>query len=231
MGNFQRSNTNQKTSILFRNGKIGDKNQKVDIWKKTFFKRTRDIEANNKILFEIKKEKKLKEKLRKQIDKKLYTSPLQQDNSFLLINRNHSRKLFNKESILFQTHIIKSNILKKYSNYLESLFFYVKDNNFQSFKELFCKFKINPEIKDEDGNSLLNLAVQCDSNEIIEFLISSGALPNSQNKKLNTPLHYALTYQNFKLADLLIKNGADENIKNKDGLTPWQCLNSKKSII
>ena len=229
--NFQRSNTNQNTSILFRNGKIGNKNQKVDIWKKTFFKRTRDIEANNKILFEIKKEKKLKEKLRKQIDKKLYTSPLQQDNSFLLINRNHSRKLFNKESILFQTHIIKSNILKKYSNYLETLFFYVKDNNFQSFKELFCKFKINPEIKDEEGNSLLNLAVQCGSNEIIEFLLSRSALPNSQNKKLNTPLHYALTYQNFKLADLLIRNGADENIKNRDGLGPWQCLNSKHSII
>ena len=61
--------------------------------------------------------------------------------------------------------------------------------------------------------------------------MSRSALPNSQNKKLNTPLHYALTYQNFKLADLLIRNGADENIKNRDGLGPWQCLNSKHSII
>ena len=230
--NFFRSNTNQNTSILFRNIKNNqenNKNNKQEIWKKSFFQRKKDIIANNKLLLEQKKIKNQKEKYRKKIQKKLYSSPLQLENNYYYLNR--KKLFFNKESILFQTHKIKSDIIKGYNNYSDIIFFYVKDNNFQSFKELFCKFKINPEIKDEDGNSLLNLAVQCDSNEIIEFLISSGALPNSQNKKLNTPLHYALTYQNFKLADLLIKNGADENIKNKDGLTPWQCLNSKKSII
>ncbi len=231
---FIRSNTNQGTSILFRNIKNTQDNHKnnnqQETWKKSFFNRKRDFLANNKLLLVQKKLKIQKEKYRKKIQKKIYSSPLQLENNYYY-NLLNKKKFFNKESILFQTHKIKSEIIKGYNDYTEIIFFYIKDNNFQSFKELYCKFKINPETKDEEGNSLLNLAVQCDSNEIIDFLLSSGALPNSQNKKLNTPLHYALTHQNFKIADLLIKNGADENIKNKEGLTPWQCLNSKNSII
>jgi hypothetical protein len=231
---FIRSNTNQGTSILFRNIKNTQDNHKnnnqQETWKKSFFNRKRDFLANNKLLLVQKKLKIQKEKYRKKIQKKIYSSPLQLENNYYY-NLLNKKKFFNKESILFQTHKIKSEIIKGYNDYTEIIFFYIKDNNFQSFKELYCKFKINPETKDEEGNSLLNLAVQCDSNEIIDFLLSSGALPNSQNKKLNTPLHYALTHQNFKIADLLIKNGADENIKNKEGLTPWQCINSKNSII
>ena len=231
---YLRSNSNQNTPILYRNMKNNQENHKNNtkqqIWRKSFFIRKRDFLANNKLLLVQKKLKIQKEKYRKKIQKKIYSSPLQLESNYYYYILNQ-KKFFNKESILFQTHKIKSDIIKGYSNYSEIIFFYVKDNNFQSFKELYCKFKINPEIKDEDGNSLLNLAVQCDSYEIIDFLLSSGALPNSQNKKLNTPLHYALTHQNFKIADLLIKNGADENIKNKEGLTPWQCINSKHSII
>ena len=48
---------------------------------------------------------------------------------------------------------------------------------------------------------------------------------------MNTPLHYALSYQNFELADILINAGADESIKNYDGLTPWQCVNIDHSIM
>ena len=42
----------------------------------------------------------------------------------------------------------------------------------------------------------------------------------------NTPLHEALTHQNYEIADLLIKKGAKETIKNKYGKTPWQCITS-----
>ena len=65
----------------------------------------------------------------------------------------------------------------------------------------------------------------------LQILIKWGADPNIGNNKMNTPLHYALSYQNFELADILINAGADESIKNYDGLTPWQCVNIDHSIM
>ena len=120
---------------------------------------------------------------------------------------------------------IKDDLLKNCSNFSEILFLYIKDNNINGFKKVFEKYKANTEIKDEEGNSLLNVAVQCGFKKCVNVLIRLGANPNSQNFKLNTPLHYALLYQYFDIADILLKNGANEQIKNDEGLTAWQCVN------
>ena len=63
------------------------------------------------------------------------------------------------------------------------------------------------------------------------YLLGKGANVNTQNKKQNTPLHYALSYQNFTICDMLLRSGADESVKNYKGLTPWQCLDTKYSIV
>ena len=86
-------------------------------------------------------------------------------------------------------------------------------------------------IKDSNGNTMLNLAVQSQCKKIVMFLLNNGANPNIANDTSNTPLHYALSHHNFEIVDLLLKKGADENIPNKNGITPWQCLNFKYSIL
>ena len=134
-----------------------------------------------------------------------------------------------KNYTVLKTMKIKEDILKSCSNYKDILFLYIKDNNLSGFKKIFEKFKASTEIKDNEGNTLLNVAVQCGFKSIVSFLLYLGANPNSQNYKLNTPLHYALSYQYFEIADILLKNGANEEIKNEKGLTPWQCVNSQKN--
>jgi ankyrin repeat protein len=89
-----------------------------------------------------------------------------------------------KENTLFRTNEIKLKILKFIDSPTELLWFYIKDGNFQKFKETFEKNKIFCEMQDEDNNSLLNLAVQSNNYEIAEYLISVGADVNSQNVNL-----------------------------------------------
>ncbi len=90
----------------------------------------------------------------------------------------------NKESMLFRTHEIKSKILKQNAqDPIQNLFFYIKDDNFQKFKEIMEKKKIIIDEVDEDGNTLLNLAVQCNSLNIVNYLITNGANVNTQNVK------------------------------------------------
>ena len=113
----------------------------------------------------------------------------------------------------------------------ETLFFHIKDRNYPLFKTIFEKFKMNPDLTDNDGNSLLSLAVQSNSFQIVNYLINAGASVNTQNKSNNTPLHFALSFHNFEIADMLIKSGANEKIQNKSGMTPWECLDVGVSII
>lgn len=126
--------------------------------------------------------------------------------------------------MISKTYQIQSDIIKSLSSY-SRLSFYVKTNNFRRFKEIYIKEVKNIEEKDENGNTLLNLAVQCNATEIAFFLINEGGEVNTQNNLQNCPLHYSLCQKNFKLADYLIYKKADENLVNDKGLTPWQYAN------
>ena len=120
---------------------------------------------------------------------------------------------------------LKYQIFQSLKTHIDEIIFYIKDRNYPCFIQTFEKYKIDPEIKDKDGNSLLNLAVQSNCFQIVNYLLNVGASPNSQNNKNNTPLHYALTFHNYEIADILIRRGANEN---KLGATPWECGNDIK---
>ena len=167
------------------------------------------------------------------LSKNLFTSPLKRKKKrcMTLCLFQEAGKLAKKEITLYTTNKIKSSLIKRFRNHKDILFFYIKDGNAEQFINTFLKFKMNTETKDKEGNSFLNLAVQCDCLKVINFLLNHGANVNTQNKKLNAPLHYALSCQNFIISDLLIKSGADENIRNSKGVTPWQCLNNQFSIM
>lgn len=200
---------------------------------KQFFERIRDDFFNIEFS-KIQKDKNIKRKsiiIRK--EEKIYSSPFKR---FSLTDiyqnvQDTPRNSFNKETMMYETHKIKSNIIKKCDDMNDILFLYIKDRNYQNFANKFIKYKIDKDNRDDEGNTYLNLAIQCDCKEITNFLIKWGADPNIGNNKMNTPLHYALSYQNFELADILINAGADESIKNYDGLTPWQCVNIDHSIM
>lgn len=44
---------------------------------------------------------------------------------------------------------------------------------------------------------------------------------------MNSPLHYALSHNNFKIANLLISKKSDEALINAKGMTPWQCIGTE----
>ena len=133
--------------------------------------------------------------------------------------------------MIFEVNELKQKLIESLNTQYDKILFYVKDKNYARFKEIYEQYKIEPETKDKDGNSLLNLAVQSNSFQIVDYLLNVGASPNTQNNKNNTPLHYALTFHNYEIADILIKRGANEKALNKLGATPWQCLDSGLSII
>jgi hypothetical protein len=135
-----------------------------------------------------------------------------------------------KNQMISSVNDIK-HLLLKTMNTAEKAIFLIKDRNYIEFINLFENQNINVETKDEKNNSLLNLAVQSNSYEIVKFLIMKGATPNTYNIFLNTPLHYALTYHNYQIADLLIEAGANEKSTNRFGVTPWQCIESINSVI
>ena len=133
--------------------------------------------------------------------------------------------------MIFEVNELKQKLLESLNNQYDKIMFYIRDKNYARFREIYEQCQIDPETKDKDGNSLLNIAVQSNSFQIVNYLLNVGASPNTQNNKNNTPLHYALTFHNYEIADILIKRGANEKALNKLGATPWQCLNTGLSII
>jgi len=80
-----------------------------------------------------------------------------------------------------RTQEIKSKMINELKNPFESLLFYMKDDHFSKFKEIFEKNKLLLEETDNQGNTLLNLASQNNSKDICIFLIEIGADVNTQN--------------------------------------------------
>ena len=129
-----------------------------------------------------------------------------------------------KESVLLRTHEIKNDIINNFNSVEECVIFHIKDGNYHNFLELMTKYKIDPETRDYKGNTLMILAVNSNSIDIVDYLVKRDFNVNGINHNYNTPLHYAISHRNYEMVDFLIKNGADENVKNSDGISPWQCL-------
>ncbi len=236
--NLQRRRLTLSTNKTFTTRKDRKKKSSIKsnegILQKKFFNRRRNALVNEQLL-KFRQQKHLRKLtyLRKR-GEVLFQSPLKVKRNHKnanLIEQSVIRRVFNRESMMYETHKIKSELIKGANTFIEILFLYIKDGNYQNFQDMFLKFNPGIEERDENQNSFLNIAVQCGCKEIILFLLEKGANTNSQNKKLNTPLHYALSFQNYDIADLLLKYGADESIKNSDGLTPWQCLKSTHTLI
>jgi ankyrin repeat protein len=91
--------------------------------------------------------------------------------------------------------------------------------NYAKVKSLIEK-GADPNSRNNDGDSVLDLAVSGGHKEIAKLLIDSGANLNAKNRMGQTPLHIAARTGYKDIAELLIDKGANVNISNNEGRTP-----------
>jgi len=84
------------------------------------------------------------------------------------------------------------------------------------------KIDIN-DVRNEDGKTLLEIAVAHKRVRIVECLLQAGANPQVVNRYQNTPLHTAAGMGEVYLIEVLLKYNASPNIVNVDGMTPLDC--------
>jgi|GEM_PF-2297435 len=79
--------------------------------------------------------------------------------------------------------------------------------------EFFIKEGDNPYFVDEDGNTILNLAAESGSLDVINYLLDNNIFTVDQRASENskTPFHSAVEEYNIEAAELLLKKGADIN--------------------
>lgn len=116
-------------------------------------------------------------------------------------------------------------------------------NNLQILKKLLHK-NIDPNVKDIDGITALEIAIQNNSIEAVKLLLKYGANVNiyrtiikkydnaSQEKLTIIPLLYALEQNNnSELVGILIANGAKVNVSNEFQITPLHLATSYGNTI
>lgn len=81
-----------------------------------------------------------------------------------------------------------------------------------------------------NGNYSIHIAAQNGHNDIVNYLITKGAIINSKNNKGNTALHMALSYDYYDTALILKENGADTNEKNDSGFASSFGIDGDKSF-
>lgn len=89
------------------------------------------------------------------------------------------------------------------------------------------KFRVNLNLKNCDGNTLLHVAASCSSEKIFFMLLKAGAVVNIKNNQNATPLHLVIkSKKSPDLAAALVKKilkpkyAADFNAKDVHGNTP-----------
>ena len=91
--------------------------------------------------------------------------------------------------------------------------------------------KINK--KDEDGNSLLHIAVRVGNPDLVKYLASKDADIDIKDNYGQTPLQIAAHLDNLDVVTQLVSHGADMNVRNAIGKTPLHdaAYNGKFRIV
>ena len=76
------------------------------------------------------------------------------------------------------------------------------------------------DVMDEDGNTALSEAACYGEVELVEFFLSKGAHPDTQNELGRTPLWRACYNGHHDIVKLLLESGADKSIASNTGEEP-----------
>ena len=101
----------------------------------------------------------------------------------------------------------------------------VFDGDLETLKTSAQQEWFDPNVIGPDGNAtMLASAAFLGHDEVVEFLIKSGADVNKRNVDQGTALHGAAFLGRARVAKLLIDSGADVHAKNREGKTAYEAL-------
>ena len=86
----------------------------------------------------------------------------------------------------------------------------IKQENYDDLKKL-LKRGVSPNLKDEIGIPVLQLASQIGNKQMVEFLVDNGADINCINRVGQTPLTWASRFKHLDIVKYLLNKGADVN--------------------
>ena len=98
-----------------------------------------------------------------------------------------------------------------------NIFSYARHNKYAELETLFIE-GLNPDSKDQNGNTILIIAAQNDNKRIVKLALRYGAQINMQNSMGNTALHFSSEYKYINVSNYLIQKGADPNLINLRGI-------------
>ena len=94
------------------------------------------------------------------------------------------------------------------------------------------KYNMDLNATDNDNLNALHLATISGMDSSLVYLLSLGMDPNAQDINGNTPLHYAVKYNQIRIIKKLLQNGAKKNIINKtQKKTPVMMAEDKPEIL
>ena len=102
--------------------------------------------------------------------------------------------------------------------YIDVMFSAISMGSISYFNEAF-KYVLNPNIKNDQGDTILTYAIFLKKYSVISSVLSKGADPNLPNKLGHTPVSIAIELVDFPALELLEKNNADLKYKDAFGRT------------
>jgi ankyrin repeat protein len=101
-------------------------------------------------------------------------------------------------------------------------------NSEQGRNSLYQQFDVNH--RDVVGCTLLHRAVVTGNTPVINLLLSKGADINAGDENQDTPLHFAVRYDQEHAKEMLIDQGAVLTMRNAEKKTPLELSWAKKSL-
>src|SRR6185369_3979791 len=100
------------------------------------------------------------------------------------------------------------------------------------FLKLLLDHKANPNVVDENGQTLLKLALDDDRTDLVKRLLECGADPNRKSDS-RSPLLDAVQWRNFEAVKLLLAKRADPNQVDLLGTSPLMvaAFNGDRNIV
>lgn len=104
------------------------------------------------------------------------------------------------------------------------------DGNFEAIK-LYFDNGISPNIRNEDGKTLLHVACEDGYSGLLELVLEYGADPNIEDKDGDTPIDYAI-FRDFKDCQQILKgHGAIVRDRQPAIERNWQLINDGQEQV
>ena len=116
------------------------------------------------------------------------------------------------------------------NNALMLAVFFASESHLAGVKYIldFFKDEIDLNHLNDNGFSVLHIAVHLNKPKIVEMLLEAGVSPNILGREHETPIFIATRQDNPEMIELLKKNLANLNAVNKKGLTPLMVAGQQK---